>query len=101
MSEIQETDKAMRIIAIIGGFIALVESLLVLINLRLLSYGEFFGIWSGILGIIFAILAIFLGIKPIRYTPVFLGILGIGLIVFGILIGGIFVLLAALLGALT
>ncbi|MFX1480152.1 MAG: hypothetical protein ACFFCI_18690 [Promethearchaeota archaeon] len=101
MSEIQETDKAMRIIAIIGGFIALVESLLVLINLRLLSYGEFFGIWSGILGIIFAILAIFLGIKPIQYTPVFLGILGIGLIVFGILIGGIFVLLAALLGALT
>jgi hypothetical protein len=101
MSEIQETDKAMRIIAIIGGFIALVESLLVLIDFRLLQYAEFFGIWSGIAGIIFAILAIFLGIKPIHYTPVFLGILGIALIIFGILIGGIFVLLATFIGAIS
>jgi hypothetical protein len=101
MSEIQETDKAMRIFAIIGGFITIIESLLVLFNLRLMQYGEFFGIWGGILGIIFAILVIFLGIKPIHYTPLFLGILGIALIVFGVLIGGIFVLLATFIGAIS
>lgn len=99
MSEIQETDKTMRALALVGGIVAIVESFLELIGKGLMPYG--FGVLGGVLGIIFAILAIFLGIRPIHYTPVFLGILGIALIVFAILIGGIIILLATFVGAMT
>jgi hypothetical protein len=101
MSEIQETDRAMRIVAMIGGIVAVIESFLVLIGSGLMAYAEFFGILSGILGFVFAAIAIVLSIKPIHYTPVFLGILGILLIVFGILIGGIIVILATFMGAIS
>ncbi|MFX1457281.1 MAG: hypothetical protein ACFFDB_18095 [Promethearchaeota archaeon] len=99
MSEIQETDKVMRVIAIIGGIVAIVESALELIDLGLMGWG--FGLTSGILGIIFAVIIIILGFRPIHYTPVFLGILGILLIIFAILIGGIIVLVATFLGAVS
>ncbi|MFX1529970.1 MAG: hypothetical protein ACFFBC_02550 [Promethearchaeota archaeon] len=100
MSEIQETDKTMRAIAMVGGIIAFIESILQFTGTQVLSYG--FGKYvDGVLGIIFAILAILLSIRPIHYTPVFLSILGVLLIVFSILIGGIFVLLAAFTGAIS
>jgi hypothetical protein len=99
MSEIQETDKTMRALALVGGIVAIIESILELIGSGLMPYG--FGLLSGVLGLLFAILVIFLGIRPIHYTPVFLGILGIALIVFGILIGGIIVVLATFIGAIT
>ena len=99
MSEIQETDKTMRIIAFFGGIVAIIESFLELIGAGLMPYG--FGVLSGILGIIFAVLTIFLAIKPIHYAPVFLGILGIALICFAILIGGIIIILATFIGAIT
>ena len=99
MSEIQETDKTMRIFALIGGIVAVIESFLELIGAGLMQYG--FAILSGVLGIIFAILVIALAVRPIHYTPVFLGILGIALIFFAILIGGIIVVLAAFVGAIT
>lgn len=99
MSEIQETDKTMRALSLVGGIVAIIEAILELIGAGLMPYGS--GLLSGGLGILFAVLVIFLAIKPIHYTPVFLGILGIALIVFAILIGGIIVLLATFMGALT
>jgi len=47
LSELQETDKVMRVIAVIGGIIGLVESILVLLDSGLMPYG--FGVISGIL----------------------------------------------------
>ncbi|MHA2036491.1 MAG: hypothetical protein ACW98X_08660 [Promethearchaeota archaeon] len=99
MSEIQETDKIMRVVAIFGGIVAVVESFIELIGFGFWPWG--FGWISGLLGILFAVLAILLGIRPIHYAPVFIGILGILLIVFAILIGGIIVLIATLIGALS
>jgi len=68
MSELQETDKVMRVFAVIVAA---------------------------------SILVIGLGIRPIHYTPTFLGILGVGLIICAVLIGGIIVLLATFIGALS
>ena len=99
MSEIQITDKIMRAVAVIGGAVAIVESFLVLIGFGITLWE--FGWISGLLGLLFAVLVILLGIKPIHYAPVFLGILGILLLIFGILIGGIIVLLAMLIGVVT
>jgi len=103
MSEIQESDKFMRIAAIIGGIVAIVESFLELIGFGLMPWGFPWGFdWiSGLLGLLFAVLAILLGYKPIHYAPVLLGVLGILLLIFGILIGGIIVLIAALIGAVS
>ena len=99
MSEIQITDKIMRVVAIFGGIVAFVESFLELIGFGLMPWG--FDWISGLLGILFAVLAILLGYKPIHYAPVFLGILGILLLIFGILFGGLIVLIATLIGAIT
>ncbi len=99
MSEIQETDKLMRIAAIIGGIVAIVESFLELIGFGLMPWG--FGWIGGLLGLLFAILVILLGIRPIHYAPVFIGILGILLLIFAILIGGIIILIATILGAIS
>ncbi len=99
MGEVQETDKTMRIMAIIGGIIALIEAIVEIIGIDYLLYG--FGMVGGIFALIFSILAIGLGVKPIHYAPVFIGILGILLIVFASLIGGIIVLLATFLGAIS
>ncbi|MHA1933404.1 MAG: hypothetical protein ACW96X_12740 [Promethearchaeota archaeon] len=99
MSEIQETDKVMRIAAVIGGVVAIVESFLELIGFGLMPWG--FGWISGLLGLLFAVLVILLGIKPIHYAPVFIGILGILLLIFAILIGGIVILLATFIGAIS
>ncbi|MHA1915721.1 MAG: hypothetical protein ACW986_18215 [Promethearchaeota archaeon] len=101
MSELQETDKTMRAVAMLGGIIAFIESILAVSGTGLMDWGIASDLVNGILGIIFAVIVIALGIKPIRYTPVFLGILGILLIVFGILIGGIFVLLGTFIGAIS
>jgi hypothetical protein len=99
MSETQATDKGMRIMAIVGGIIAIIESILVFTGNGLMPYG--FGIIGAVFTIIFAIIAIALGIKPIHYTPFILAILGILLIIFASLIGGIFVLLATFIGLIS
>ena len=39
MSEIQETDKGMRIVAFIGGIVAIIESFLELVGAGLMAYG--------------------------------------------------------------
>ena len=64
MSEIQETDKTMRALAMVGGIIAFIESILQFMGVEVLDYGN--NILSGILGIIFAVLVIFLSIRPIH-----------------------------------
>jgi hypothetical protein len=97
-SKLQESDTFMRIVAIAGGIIALIESLLHLLN--------FFQFWDfgwviELVAIILAILPILLGIRPIHYTPTFLGIIGLLLIIFSVIVGGIVVLLAAIIGAIT
>jgi hypothetical protein len=100
MSEIQETDKTMRAFAMIGGIIAFIESILQFMGTQVLSYG--FGKYlDGTLGIIFAVLVILLSIRPIHYTPAILFVLGILLMVFSILVGGIIVLLAGFIGAIS
>ncbi len=99
MSEYQETDKAMRIMAVVGGIISLVEAIMILVGLGLMPYG--FDILGGVFGLILALVAIFLGIKPIHYTPFILGAIGVVLIVFAVLIGGIIILLAAFFGLIS
>lgn len=99
MSEIQETDKVMRVVAIIGGIVSVIEAILIMVGIGLMPYN--FGIIGGIISLILAVLVIGLGVRPIHYTPTFLGILGVGLIICAALIGGIIVLLATFIGALS
>ena len=99
MSEIQETDIMMRIAAIASGIIVLIEAVLKIASISVAPWG-----WGGIGGavaLLLAVLVILLGIKPIHYTPVFLGILGVSIIFFGVLIGGIIIIFATILGAIT
>lgn len=100
MSELQETDKVMRVFAVIGGIVSIIEAILVITGTSILPW-NFFGILGFVLAILVSILVIGLGIRPIHYTPTFLGILGVGLIVFAVLIGGIIVLLATFIGAIS
>jgi hypothetical protein len=100
LSKIQEADKGMRGLAIVGGIIGVIESIMDLSGVGLVNWG-LFGITGTIIALIISILAIGLGFYPIHYTPAILGVIGIFLICFGILIGGIFILLAAFLGALS
>jgi hypothetical protein len=99
MSEIQETDKVMRVVAIIGGIVSFIEAILILVGIGIMPYN--FGITGGIISLVLAVLVIGLGIRPIHYTPTFLGIIGVGLIIFAALIGGIIVLLATFIGAIS
>ncbi len=97
-SKLQESDTSMRIVAIAGGIIALIESLLHLIGI--LEFWSF-GWVIELIAIILAIIPILLGMRPIHYTPTFLGVIGLLLIIFSVFIGGIVVLLAATIGAIT
>lgn len=99
MSKLQETDLVMRIMAIASGIVALIEAVLKIMGVQIAIWG--WGWIGGAVVLLLAILVILLGIKPIHYTPVFLGILGVGIIFFGVLIGGIIVLVATILGAIT
>lgn len=96
MSKTQEADKGMRVLAVVGGFVAIIESILQFMDAGLMPYG--FGIIGAVFSIIFAIIAVALGIKPIHYTPFIIAILGILLIVCASLIGGIIILLATFIG---
>ena len=99
MSKLQETDIVMRIMAIASGIVALIEAVLKIMGVQIAIWD--WGWIGGAVALLLAILVILLGIKPIHYTPVFLGILGVGIIFFGVLIGGIIVLVATILGAIT
>ena len=99
VSKIQEADKGMRGLAIVGGIIGVIESILDLSGMGLVAWG--FGLTGTILAIIISIIALGLGFYPIQYTPVILGVIGVFLIIFGILIGGIFILLAAFFGGIS
>ena len=99
MSEVQETDLMMRIMAITSGIVVLIEAVLKIMGTSIAAWGwEWIG---GLAALGLAVLAILLGIRPIHYTPVFLGILGVGILIFGVLIGGIVVIVATILGAIT
>jgi len=99
MSEIQETDKVMRVFAFIGGVVSIIESILVITGTAIMPYN--FGILGLVISLMASILVVGLGIRPIHYTPTFLGILGVGLIVCAVLIGGIIVVLATFIGAIS
>ncbi|MFX0048981.1 MAG: hypothetical protein ACFE8G_12550, partial [Candidatus Hermodarchaeota archaeon] len=71
MSEIQETDIVMRIAAIGSGVVALIEAFLKIIGVEIAVWG--WGWIGGAVTIGLSILVILLGIRPIHYTPVFLG----------------------------
>ena len=98
MSEIQETDKLMRIMAIVSGVIVFVEAVLQFFNISILAWGGWIG---GLIGIILALCVVLLGIRPIHYTPAILGVIGVVLIIFACLLGGIAVLLATFIGAVS
>ncbi|UCC20858.1 MAG: hypothetical protein JSV62_06150 [Promethearchaeota archaeon] len=97
-SKLQESDTFMRVVAIAGGIIAFIESILHLMNLF-----EFwtFGWVIELIAVGLAILPILLGLKPIHYTPTFLGIIGLALIIFSVFVGGIIVFLASIIGAVS
>lgn len=97
-SKLQESDIPMRVLAVGGGIVAFIESIL-----HLIGVFEFwsFGLIVEIIAVVLAILPILLGIKPIQYTPTFLGGIGIFLIIFSVLVGGIIILLATIIGAIT
>ena len=99
MSKLQESDVVMRIVAIASGIIVLIEAVLKIAGISLAVWG--WGAIGGAIALLLAVLVILLGIRPIRYTPVFLGILGVTVIFFGVLIGGIIIIVATILGALT
>ena len=97
-SKLQASDKFMCVVAIIGGIISLIES-----GLHMLDFFEFwsFGWIYELVALVLAIIAILLGIKPVHYTPSILVVIGLFLIIFGSWIGGIVVLIAALIGILS
>ncbi|MBY9003211.1 MAG: hypothetical protein KGD73_04510 [Candidatus Lokiarchaeota archaeon] len=99
MSETQEADKGMRVMAVVGGFVAIIEAVMQFMDAGIMPYG--FGIIGAVFSLIFAIVAIALGIKPLNYTPFILALVGILLIVFASLIGGVFILLATFIGFLS
>lgn len=99
MSEVQETDLMMRLMAIVSGIVVLIEAVLKIMGISIAVWG--WGFVGGIIALGLGILVVLLGIRPIHYTPVFLGILGVTIIFFGVLIGGIAVLVATVLGAVT
>ncbi len=99
MSEIQETDVVMRIAAIASGIIVLIEAVLKIAGVSLVGWG--WGAIGSAVALLLGILVILLGVRPIHYTPVFLGILGVSVIIFGVLIGGIIIIVATILGAIT
>jgi hypothetical protein len=84
--------------AIASGIVAIIEAVLKIMGTSILPWWGWIG---GAVAFGLSILVILLGIRPIHYTPVFLGILGVGIIFFGVLIGGIVILVATLLGAIT
>jgi hypothetical protein len=88
----------MRITAIASGIVALIEAVLKIMGLSILDWWGWIG-GAVVFGL--SILVILLGIRPIHYTPVFLGILGVTIIFFGVLIGGIVIIVATILGAIT
>ncbi len=96
---VQASDIAMRISAIIGGFVGIVEAIFIFIGSGLMPYG--FGWISGIIGILLSIAAVSLGIKPNDYAPFLLGVIGVVLIIIGLLIGGIIVLVATFFGVIS
>ncbi|MFX1408909.1 MAG: hypothetical protein ACFFA6_01040 [Promethearchaeota archaeon] len=98
-SKIQEADKGMRFFAILGGIVGFIESILKLSGVGLVGWG--LGLAGYIIALIIAIIAIFLGFRPIHYMPAILGVIGVFLIIFGILIGGIIILLAAFMGGIS
>lgn len=96
---VQASDVLMRVCAIGGGFVGIVESILIIVGSGLMPWN--FGWISIVIGILLAIAALALGIKPVHYTPLLLGIICVGLIILGILFGGIIVLVATIFGALS
>ena len=99
MCEIQETDLMMRIAAIGSGIVVLIEAFLKIVGIDIAKWG--WGAIAGGIALFLGILVILLGVRPIHYTPVFLGILGVTIIIFGVLIGGIIIIVATILGAIT
>lgn len=97
-SKLQASDKVMCAVALIGGIVSLIETLL-----HMIGFLEFwsFGIITEVIALVLAIIAILLGLKPVHYTPAILVVIGLLLIIFASWIGGIIVLLAAVLGILT
>ncbi|MBY9005094.1 MAG: hypothetical protein KGD73_14045 [Candidatus Lokiarchaeota archaeon] len=85
-----------KLLVIIGGIIGVIEGIS-----GIFSFGFFLllGIFSGIIGLIVAILvllSVFKG-QPIPYEPIYLIIFGVVMILFSSLIGGLLVLIGGII----
>jgi len=94
-------DQIMKVLAILGGLIALIVGLL-----DLFGFGYGFGAFWGV-PYLFPIIAIILGIlvllsafkgKPIPFTAVWLLVLGILILIFGSWLAAVLVIIAGILG---
>jgi len=98
-------DQIMKILAILGGIIALIDALLSFFGSSFSSgyWGHQFSIPFAIIAIILAILVILSVVqpgKPLPFTGIVLLIMGILIIIFGSWIGGVLVIIAGILGFL-
>ncbi len=96
-------DQIMKVLAILGGLIALIVGLLDLLGF---NYG--FGAYWGV-AYLFPIIAIILGIvvllsafrgNPVPFTAVWLLVLGILILIFGSWLAAVLVIIAAIIGFL-
>ena len=94
-----DKEKLMKLFAIIGALVAIIEAIIGLINGAAGLLGM--GIVGSILALVLAIIVCYSVFKPddpIPYNAVMLLILGILLIIFSSLIGGILLIIGAIFG---
>ena len=85
-----------KILVVLGGIIALIEAILSFLGTAVLN---FFPIWGPIIALILALLVLLMVFKgtPMDWdNAIVMLILGILIIIFGTLVGGILVLLGAI-----
>ena len=89
-----------KLLTILGGILAIINGILSLLGLGISYWGILGNIVDGIIWIVLGIIVFFTGYKPGKILPlngVVLLVLAIILLVFGELIGGILLIIAAIL----
>lgn len=104
----KERKGIMRIFALLGGVIALIDALSPLTHFEIVSYGVAYNVGYGFLELIIllvlAIITLSIAVKPedtISLSWQILFILGVLLILFGSLFGGILLLIGAIIGMMS
>ena len=102
MAKKYEHNDLIKLLTILGGLLGLASAILVLTNYDLpATYSAFDRVVSAIVGIVIAVLTLVCAMKPDDLLPwhwLTLFVLGILLVVFSGLWGGVLVIIAALIG---